>query len=162
MPSFDIVSELNWHEVDNAVDQSKRELDTRYDFRGVKTDIAYSEKDKQVKLKAETEYQLDQMVDILRMKFIKRGIDPKCINVEKYEPSGREIHQIIKLKEGIEQELSKKIIKLLKDNKFKAQAQINGDKLRVTDKKRDDLQQVIAFLRAQDLEMPLQFDNFRE
>ncbi|MBI2381502.1 MAG: YajQ family cyclic di-GMP-binding protein [Gammaproteobacteria bacterium] len=162
MPSFDIVSELNWHEVDNAVDQATRELATRYDFKGCNVSFSYDQKNKQVKVVAESEYQVDQMVDILRLKFIKRGIDPKCLDLGEHQPSGKEMHLVVKLKEGIEQDLAKKIVKLLKDNKMKAQAQINGDKLRVTDKKRDELQAAMAFLRAQELDMPIQFDNFRD
>lgn len=163
MPSFDIVSELNWHEVTNAVDQATREVKVeRFDFRGVNASYTFDQKNKQVKLVAESDYQVEQMLDILRLRMVKRGIDPKCLDADDPQPSGKEIHQVVKLKEGIEQELAKKIVKLLKDNKFKAQAQINGDKLRVTDKKRDELQTVMAFLRAQELEMPVQFDNFRD
>lgn len=160
MPSFDVVSEIDRHELTNALDQAKRELDTRFDFRG--TAAAIEPQELVVKLIADSEFQLQQLGDIVTQKLTKRGISLGCIEYSDPEPSGKIVQQNMTLKEGIEQALAKKITQLIKDAKLKVQTQINGDKLRVTGKKRDDLQEVIALLRSSEIEQPLQYNNFRD
>jgi cyclic-di-GMP-binding protein len=161
MPSFDVVSELNWHEVSNAVDQANREITTRYDFKGVKAH--YEIKDKSsVVMEAEAEPQLRQMSDILNQKLVSRGIDLKSLEKESVVKGNMRASQAVKMKEGLETDEAKKIVKMIKDSKAKVQAQIQGDQLRVTGKKRDDLQQVMALLRGADLAQPVQFTNFRD
>jgi uncharacterized protein YajQ (UPF0234 family) len=160
MPSFDVVSEVDLQEVRNAVDQAVRELGTRFDFRGV--EAGFELKDNRVQLHAQEEFQLDQMVDILRDKFTRRGIDTRVLEPGDIEASGKQKRQAFGLKQGIDKDSAKKIVKLIKDAKIKVQAQIQGDQVRVTGKKRDDLQQVIAALKEADLDMPLEFNNFRD
>ncbi|WP_163648424.1 YajQ family cyclic di-GMP-binding protein [Modicisalibacter sp. 'Wilcox'] len=161
MPSFDIVSELDKHEVTNAVDQANRELTTRFDFRGV--DASFTEESDAVLMEAEAEFQLRQMLDLLKGRLIARGIDVGCLEEEDAETGGVRVRQRIVLRQGIDQPLAKKIVKTLKDAKLKVQAQIQGDKVRVTGKKRDDLQQAIALLKGDEsIELPLQFNNFRD
>ncbi|TPE55567.1 YajQ family cyclic di-GMP-binding protein [Maribrevibacterium harenarium] len=161
MPSFDIVSELNWHEVTNAVDQANREIVTRYDFKGV--DASFTIKDKQaIVLEAKAEMQLKQMVDMISQKLVNRGIDLKCLDRGKIVESNLRATQELKLKEGIDAAEAKKLVKLIKDSKIKVQAQIQGEQLRVTGKKRDDLQQVMQLVRSSELELPVQFNNFRD
>lgn len=163
MPSFDTVSELDGHEVTNAVDQANRELDQRFDFKG--TGAAFSRDAKEpfvVKMKAPAEFQLKQMLEILRMRLAKRGIDASCLDAKDPETNIAEARQNVTLKHGIDQETAKKIVKLLKESGLKVQAQIQGDKVRVTGKKRDDLQEAIAHLRKAEVGVPLQFDNFRD
>jgi len=160
MPTFDIVSELNMHEVDNAVDQSKREVTNRFDFKGTKCSF---EQDKEViTLVGEADFQLRQLLDILENKLIKRGIDIACMDAADPEVNLAEARQKITLRQGLNSDQAKKLVKLIKDSKMKVQASIQGDKVRVNGKKRDDLQQVISMLRETDFEMPLQFDNFRD
>lgn len=160
MPSFDVVSEVDMHEVTNAVDQANREVGTRFDFKGV--DARFERKEDDITLIAEVEFQLQQMMDILRGKLAKRGVDFSCLEEKDPEIAGRQARQMVKLRQGIDQPLAKQIIKLIKDSKIKVQAQIQGDQVRVTGKKRDELQEVIAMLRKAELELPLQFTNFRE
>lgn len=160
MPSFDIVSELDAHEVTNAVDQANRELQTRYDFRGVKAE--FERQDERVTLMAEVEFQLQQMLDILRAKLTARKIDIRCMEEMKPDLSGVKAKQEVLLKQGLDPVMTKKITKLIKDNAVKVQTQIQGEKVRVTGKKRDDLQAVMALLRESDIALPLQFNNFRE
>jgi cyclic-di-GMP-binding protein len=160
MPSFDVVSEVDQQEITNAVDQSSRELATRFDFRNV--DAGFDQGDGQIRLSAEAEIQLGQMVDILRNKMVKRKIDPGVMDVQDIEHSGKRYYQNVLIHEGIESDLARKIVKMVKDQKMKVQTAIQGDKLRVTGKKRDDLQKVMTLLRESDLEVPLQFDNFRD
>lgn len=161
MPSFDIVSEIDVNEVRHATENATREVATRFDFRGV--DAAFEYKDGAVKLIAEGDFQLQQMLDILRNKCTKRGLDPESMDVTgKIDISGKTYSQVISFKEGIEQEMSKKIVKLIKDSKSKVQASIQGDKVRVTGKKRDDLQQTMQLIRAAELGQPFQFNNFRD
>ncbi|BFM48400.1 YajQ family cyclic di-GMP-binding protein [Marinomonas sp. THO17] len=161
MPSFDVVSELDWHEVSNAVDQANRELTTRYDFKGVKASFEIKDKTSVV-MHAEAEPQLTQLSDILNQKLVKRGIDLKSLEKEEVDRGSMRVSQAIKMKEGIETAEAKKIVKMIKDSKIKVQAQIQGDQLRVTGKKRDDLQQVMSLLRGADLGQPVQFTNFRD
>ena len=160
MPSFDVVSELKHHEVENAVDQTRRELDTRFDFRGVDAKVLLEKNE--VTLEAKADFQLKQMLDILRLKVSKRGIDLVCLDVKDPEVTIATAKQKIVLKEGIDAETAKKIQRVIKDSKIKVQAAIQGDKLRVTGKNRDDLQETIALLRQQKLEAALQFNNFRD
>jgi uncharacterized protein YajQ (UPF0234 family) len=160
MPSFDIVSEFERHEASNAVDQANRELATRFDFRG--SDASFTLKDDTITSIGDSEFQLKQMLDIVQSKLHKRGIDIACLEVGEPQASGKTVVQLLTLRQGIDSDLARKIVKLIKDRKMKVQAAIQGDKVRVTGKKRDDLQKVIALLREQDLGMPLQFNNFRD
>jgi len=160
MPSFDIVSEVEMPEVNNALDQSRRELATRFDFKGV--DASFELKDKEITLTADSEFQLEQMLDILKGKLVKRNVDGRALKTGDVQKSGKQVFQVLSIQQGLEADISRKIVKLVKDGKFKVQTAINGDKLRVTGKKRDDLQEVIAMLRDAKLEVPLQFNNFRD
>ncbi|MBO1518452.1 YajQ family cyclic di-GMP-binding protein [Oceanisphaera pacifica] len=160
MPSFDVVSEVEMNEVRNAVENANRELSTRFDFRGV--EASFELKDEQVKLSADAEFQLQQMRDILRGALIKRGIDVKVLDPSSIVRSGKRHLQDISFKQGIAQPLAKTLVKQIKDSKIKVQASIQGEQLRITGKKRDDLQQVMALLRSGDQEQPLQFNNFRD
>ncbi len=160
MPSFDVVSEVDWHEVTNAVDQASRELQTRFDFRGV--EAKFVKQDEVVRITAEAEIQLDQMIDILNAKMVKRAIDPKVMDIGEQEHVGKLLHKNIRIQQGVESLLAKKIVKMIKEKKLKVQAASQGDKVRVTGKKRDDLQQVIAMLREEEFEVPLQYNNFRD
>lgn len=161
MPSFDVVSEVDMHELNNAVDQANRELQTRFDFRGV--DARFERNDDVVRLSAEAEIQLKQMTDILRGKLVKRSIDPKVMDVGEQEHIGKQLHVNIKIQHGIESLIARKIVKMIKDEKkLKVQAAIQGEKIRVTGKKRDDLQKVIAMLKGDEFTVPLQYNNFRD
>lgn len=160
MPSFDIVSEIDMHELTNAVDQANRELATRYDFRGV--DASYEHKKENIIMTADADFQLKQMIEILHNKMVKRGIDIKCMEEKDHCGSGKQVKQELLVKQGLDKEQSKKIVKLIKDSKLKVQAAIQGDQVRVTGKKRDDLQEAIALLKETDLDMPVQFNNFRD
>jgi len=160
MPSFDIVSEIDMHEVTNAVDQAKRELGNRWDFKNVEVDFELD--DKGITISAEQEFQLEQLMDMLRMAFAKRNIDSRAISEDGESQSGKLVKQHLLLKQGIETDMAKKIVKLIKEAKLKVQASIQGDKVRVTGKKRDDLQTAIALLKETELEIPLQFNNFRD
>ncbi len=160
MPSFDVVSELNLHEVANAIDQANREVGTRFDFKGA--DAKFELQEAVVTLVAQAEFQLKQMLEILRLKLSKRGVDLQCMKVEDAVVSGQTAKQVVTLRQGIETELGKKIQRLIKDSKIKVQAAIQDKQVRVTGKSRDDLQTMIAMLRGAKLEMPLQFTNFRD
>ncbi|HET6564459.1 MAG TPA: YajQ family cyclic di-GMP-binding protein [Xanthomonadales bacterium] len=160
MPSFDVVSEVDSHELANAVDQANREVSTRFDFKG--TDSNFELDGVVIKLSSGSEFQLQQMYDILCGKMVKRGID--IIALEKSEPviQAKTATQTITVKEGIQSDDARKLVKLIKDQKMKVQTAIQGDQLRVTGKKRDDLQEVIALLREADIGLPLQYKNFRD
>ncbi len=160
MPSFDIVSEFDSHELRNAVDQANREVSTRFDFKG--SNSRYELEEATVTLHSQSEFQLQQMLDILRNKLTRRGIDIACLEIDQPEVFAKEARQRVALKSGLDTPLAKRIVKAIKDAKLKVQAAIQGDKVRVTGKKRDDLQQVIALLREQDFGLPLQFENFRD
>jgi uncharacterized protein YajQ (UPF0234 family) len=160
MPSFDVVSEVNRHELTNAVDQAGRELANRFDFKG--SNARFELDEFVVTQFAPSDFQLKQMLDILRGRLVTRGIDARCIEEGDVESNLAGARQKLTIKQGIEQKFAKQIIGLIKEAKIKVEMQINGDKLRVTGKKRDDLQTVIAFLRKADLELPLQFENFRD
>jgi uncharacterized protein YajQ (UPF0234 family) len=160
MPSFDVVSEVDKHELSNAVDQANRELATRFDFKG--TDAKFELEEYVVTQVAPSAFQLKQMVDILRGRLTARGIDPRSMDVAEPLVNLGGARQKVTLKQGIEQPIAKKLIAAIKDAKLKVETQINGDKLRVTGKKRDDLQAAIALLRKTDVDLPLQFENFRD
>jgi hypothetical protein len=160
MPSFDIVCELDQHEVANAVDQANREVGTRFDFKG--SNAQYELNKETIKLSAETDFQLKQMMDILRTKLTKRNVNLGHLEVGEPVLQHKSAEQVVTLKQGISSEMAKKIIKLIKDKKFKVQASIQGEQVRVNGKKRDDLQEVIAFLRNEDVGLPVQFGNFRD
>jgi len=162
MPSFDIVSEVNLQEIRNAVDQANREVGTRFDFKGVEAVFEFKEKESQVQLRAENEFQLQQMMDILRQKLVKRSVDIACMEVGEPETSLNASRQTVTIRQGIESDLAKKMVKDIKASKLKVQAQIQGDQVRVTGKKRDDLQQVIALMREANYGLPLQYQNFRD
>jgi uncharacterized protein YajQ (UPF0234 family) len=161
MPSFDIVSEVNQVEVNNAVDQANKEVSTRFDFKG--SDARIEHKDKVLTLFADDEFKLSQVTDILTGKLTKRGVDVRSLkhgDIEKV--SGNKVKQAITVRTGVEQELSKKIVRILKDSKLKVQASIQGDAVRVTGGKRDELQNAIALVKKSISDFPLQYQNFRD
>ena len=160
MPSFDTVSEINWQEVRNAVDQAKRELGTRFDFRHV--DAGFELSEHAVELHAEEDFQLQQLVAILRSKLVNRKVDIKVLQPGEITSSGRTKRQVITLIEGIDRDTTRLISKHIKDLNKKLQVQVQGEQVRITGKKRDELQGAIAALRELDLPMPLQFKNFRD
>ncbi|EQA3417902.1 YajQ family cyclic di-GMP-binding protein [Cronobacter dublinensis] len=163
MPSFDIVSEVEMREVQNAVENATRELETRFDFRNVTASFELNEKNQTIKVTSESDFQVNQLLDILRAKLLKRGIEGSSIDVpEEFEHSGKTWSVEAKLKQGIDTATAKKIVKLIKDSKLKVQAQIQGEQVRVTGKARDDLQQAIALVRGGNLGQPFQFNNFRD
>ncbi|MEK6725677.1 MAG: YajQ family cyclic di-GMP-binding protein [Deltaproteobacteria bacterium] len=164
MPSLDIVSEIDMQEVDNAVNQARKEIEQRYDFKGSKSEINLEkEKEKEgITVLADDDYKLKAIIDILQSKFIKRGISIKSLDYGKAEAaSGSMVRQVIKLKNGIPTEKAKEIIKIIKETKLKVQSQIQEEQVRVTGKNIDDLQEIIALLKGKDLDIPLQFENFR-
>ncbi len=160
MPSFDTVSEVDMHEVTNAIDQAKRELGNRWDFKNVVTDITFDKT--KVTFSAEQEFQLDQMIEILQMAFSKRGLDVRALAEAGDAKAGKLVKRSYDVKQGIDQDTARKLVKLVKESKIKVQAAIQGDKVRITGKKRDDLQQVMQLFKAEDLPLPLQFNNFRD
>lgn len=160
MPSFDIVSNIDNHEVANAVDQANREVSTRFDFKGTNAKLVMEKNT--ITITAPTDFQLKQVDEILRNKLAKRQVDIRYFNYKNIETNLNEAKQIIEMKQGIEMEQAKKIIKQIKDAQFKVQSAIQGEQIRVTGKKRDDLQAVIAMLRSAKMELPLQFINFRD
>ncbi|MGN6519744.1 MAG: YajQ family cyclic di-GMP-binding protein [Dokdonella sp.] len=160
MPSFDIVSEVDKHELTNAVDQANRELSNRFDFKG--SDAKFALDGYVITASAPSDFQLKQMQDILRARLTARSIDVRCLDVAEPEINLATARQKVTVKQGIEQAVAKKIVASIKAAKLKVEAQINGEKLRVTGKKRDDLQLAIAVLRKSDFDVPLQFDNFRD
>jgi cyclic-di-GMP-binding protein len=162
MPSFDAVSDIDTHELTNAVDQANRELTQRFDFKDTGATFELKEKDFTVSLKAPAEFQLKQMMDILTQKLGKRGIEARCMEKKDPVTNLAEARQDVILRNGIDQDTGKKLQKLIKEAKLKVQAQIMGDQLRVTGKQRDDLQQAMALLRKADVDRPLQFKNFRD
>lgn len=161
MPSFDVVSEVNKHELTNAVDQANRELSTRFDFKGVDAKFELEE-EKLIKLTAPSDFQITQMADILKQRLGARQIDFRCLEFGDIETNLGGARQSVTVKQGIEQKLAKQIAARIKEAKIKVDTQINGDKLRVNGKKRDDLQEVMGLLRKGEFEQPLQFDNFRD
>ncbi len=163
MPSFDIVSKINLQEVDNAVNSVMREIANRYDFKGAVFTLEFKTKDNLILVTADSEYRLGAIRDSLKVFATKRGIDPRAFDFQAEEKAGGNMmRQEVKLRNGIEQEIAKKIIKHIKDTKMKVQASIKGDEVRVDGKKRDDLQEAISLLKSASFEIPLQFINFRE
>ena len=161
MPSFDIVSEVDMHEVRNAVDQSNREIVTRFDFKGV--DARYElTASFEILANAEVEFQIRQMLDILKAKLVKRGIDIKALKEGDVELSGQKAVMRVVVQQGIESDMARKLVKMIKETKVKVQAAIQGEKLRVSGKKRDDLQAIIAKLKEASLDIPIQYNNFRD
>ena len=160
MPSFDVVSEVDLQEVRNAVDQAARELRSRFDFKNVAADFAYD--DSGILIAAPEEFQIGQMLDILRDKLVRRSVDVRALDPGEVEAAGKQKRQKFALKQGIDKDTARRIVKLIKDSKIKVQAQIQGDQVRVTGKKRDDLQSVMASLREAELEIPLDYTNFRD
>lgn len=160
MPSFDTVSEVDEQEVRNAVDQANRELGTRFDFRGV--DASFELVEGAILVAAEEDFQLTQLYDILVGKLSKRGVDHRSLDPQDVESAGKQRRQRYNLKQGIDKDRAKKIVKLIKDSKLKVQSQIQGEQVRVTGKKRDDLQAVMTLLKDAELDIPLSYDNFRD
>ena len=160
MPSFDAVSELNAHEVTNAVDQANRELAQRFDFKD--TGARFELKEFTVTLHAQVDFQLKQMLEILKLRLAKRGVDLVCLEVKEPQTTLSSAQQEVLLRHGIDQETGRKIARLVKDSRLKVQASLQGEKVRISGKQRDDLQAVIALLRAAKLDVPLQFNNFRD
>ncbi len=160
MPSFDVVSEVDKHELVNAVDQANRELAKRFDFKGV--DATFELNEYVITQSAPSVFQLNQMLDILRGRLAARNIDVRCMEVGEASENVSGARRQVTIRQGLEQAISKKLIAALKAAKLKVEAQINGDKLRVSGKKRDDLQEAIALLRKTDVDLPLQFNNFRD
>jgi len=160
MPSFDTVSEINHHEVENAVDQASREIELRFDLRGTGAKVTLEKT--VIHCVAGADFQLKQVREIVEAKLIKRGVDITSLEEGKIEGAGKEVRQTLTVKEGIDQEHAKKIVALIKEAKLKVQASIQGDKVRVTGKKRDDLQEAMALMREGKIGIPLQFNNFRD
>ena len=160
MPSFDVVSEIDHHELKNALDQANREIGTRYDFKGSNAGIDQTGND--LILEAESEFQVKQMIPILKEKMSKRGIDVKCLEFADIVEMNKRARQQVVVREGLDRDLARKMVKLIKESKLKVQAAIQGEQLRVTGNKRDDLQQVMQTLREAGLGIPLQFNNFRD
>ncbi len=160
MPSFDVVSEIDQHELTNAVDQALRELAQRFDFKG--SGATFELEETTVTMTAPADFQLKQMLDILKLRVAKRGIDVGCMEVKDPEVNLARAKQLVIMKHGIDADAGRKVSKLIKESKLKVQAQVQGDKVRVIGKKRDDLQEAIAFLRQADVGVPLQFNNFRD
>lgn len=160
MPSFDIVSELKMHEVTNAVDQASREIQNRFDLRG--TRCRFQLEKNIVTVYGDSDFHIKQLSEILEQKLVKRGIDITCIERGKVESNVAEARQALTLRQGLNADQSRELVRMIKDSKLKVQAAIQGEKVRVTGKKKDDLQDVIAMLRGAKFEMPLQYDNFRE
>ena len=160
MPSFDVVSDFDQHEASNAVDQANREVQTRFDFKGTGSKFVIEEQ--VITLTTESDFQLKQMMDILQQKLAKRGVDIACMEEQEPEFSGSEARQKVVLRRGIDADRARKLVKQIKAAKLKVQAAIQGDKLRVSGKKRDDLQSVISLLKDTDTGLPLQYENFRD
>ena len=160
MPSFDVVSDFDQHEASNAVDQANREVQTRFDFKGTGSKFVLEEQ--VITLTTESDFQLKQMMDILQQKLAKRGVDIACMEEQEPEFSGSEARQKVVLRRGIDADRARKLVKTIKAAKLKVQAAIQGDKLRVSGKKRDDLQSVISLLKDTDTGLPLQYENFRD
>lgn len=163
MPTFDIASEVNQPEVRNAVDQCNKEVTNRFDFKGSDARVEIKDKEKELVVYADDDFKLSQVMDVLTGRLAKRGIDVRCLELEKIETiGGNKVKRIVKVREGVDQELGKKIIKLLKDSKMKVQGSIQGDVVRVTGAKKDLLQDAIALMRQSITDFPLQFKNFRD
>jgi uncharacterized protein YajQ (UPF0234 family) len=155
-----VVSEIDMHELTNAVDQTNREVGNRFDFKGTQSRVEQAEAE--ITVISESDFQVEQILDILRQKMVKRGIDIGCLELEEPVTSGKEVRRKVIARQGIDKDLARKIVKMTKDAKLKVQAAIQGDQVRVSGKKRDDLQQVITMLKEAKLDLPLQYTNFRD
>lgn len=163
MPSFDIVSEIDIPEVKNAVENATRELTNRWDFRNIVASFEFNDKNNTIKVSSESNFQVNQLIDILKDKLIKRGVSSKSLDIPTdFIHSGKTYYCEIKLKQGIDPALAKKLVKLIKDSKLKTQTQIQGEQLRITGKSRDDLQAVISLVKDVDFDQPFQYINFRD
>lgn len=161
MPSFDVVSQVNLQEVDNAVNQARKEIAQRYDFKDTRTEIAWDKK--AITIVSESEFKVKAVVDVLQSKLVRRGVSLKSLKYAPIEPAaGGRARQVIEIQQGIDPERAREIVKVIKDSKLKVQAQIQADQVRVSGKKKDDLQEVIRLLREQDFGLPLQCVNFRD
>lgn len=160
MPSFDAVSEVDMHELTNAVQNSNRAISQRYDFKG--TDTRVEQTKEEIKLISESEFQVDQVLDIVHKELVRRKLDIKCLEQGEPKPNGKLVEQKLLLRQGIDKDTSRKMVKLVKDSKIKVQVAVQGEQVRVTGKKRDDLQAVMSLFREADLDVPLQFTNFRD
>lgn len=160
MPSFDVVSEVNAHEVTNAVNQANREVETRFDFKG--TNARFELDDDRVTMRAPDEFQLNQMYDVLTTRLVSRKVNIRCLERESFQTNLSDARQVVRVRQGIEVELARQIVKMVKQSKLKVQVAIQGAKLRLSGKKRDDLQQAISLIKEADFEMPLQFNNYRD
>ena len=160
MPSFDVVSDFDAHEASNGIDQANREVNTRFDFKG--SGSKFDLDGQLITLTSQSDFQLQQMLDIMRQKLSKRGIDLTCLEEREPELTGSEARQTVLMRKGIESDMARKLVKLVKSSKLKVQAAIQGDKLRISGKKRDDLQAAIALLKESDTDLPLQYENFRD
>ena len=160
MPSFDVVSEVNAHEVTNAVNQANREVETRFDFKG--TNARFELDDDRVTMRAPDKFQLNQMYDVLATRLVSRKVNIRCLEREPFQINLSDARQVVRVRQGIEAELARQIVKMVKQSKLKVQVAIQGAKLRLTGKKRDDLQQAMALIKEADLELPLQFNNYRD
>ncbi|MDG2141675.1 MAG: YajQ family cyclic di-GMP-binding protein [Gammaproteobacteria bacterium] len=161
MPSFDIVSEVDMHELNNSIDQANREVGIRFDFKGVDAKFELTEQEA-ITVSAEADFQVRQMLDILRSKLTKRGVDTKSLVEEEIQIVGQKAIMNVKAQQGINSDLARKIVKMIKETKKKIQTAIQGEKLRVSGKKRDDLQSIIDLVKSSKLDIPLQFVNFRD
>ncbi len=160
MPSFDVVSEIDQHELTNAVDQTNREVGNRFDFKGSNSRVERG--DGVLNIESQSDFQIKQIVDVLHQKMVKRGLDIRSLVEAEVELRGSRAYLTITVNEGIEKDLARKIVKMVKERKMKVQAAIQGEQVRITGKKRDDLQQAIAMLKESDIDQPLQFNNFRD
>lgn len=160
MPSFDVVSEVDPHELSNAVDQASREIGNRFDFKGTSAKVELA--DTRVTLYADSDFQVQQMHPVLYQKLVSRGIDIECLEAKSVENSGKGVKQALDVRQGIDKDIAKKATTTLKQSKLKVQAQIQGEQLRITGKKRDDLQAAMKLLKDAELGIPLQFQNFRD
>ena len=160
MPSFDVVSEIDQHELSNAIDQANREINNRFDFKG--TDSKIETVDNNLTIISSSEFQVKQIQDILETKVTKRGIDIRCLEYGDIVENNNQARQIVNIKKGVDKELARKIVKMIKSSKLKTQAAIQGDQVRITGKKRDDLQATIAEIKAAKFDIPLQYINFRD
>jgi uncharacterized protein YajQ (UPF0234 family) len=161
VPSFDIVSELDMHEIDNAVQQAQKEVGTRFDFRGTDTEIERT--DEGILVRANSEGRIDAALLVLKEKLAKRKVSQRTLDPQKIEPAAKgHFKQLVKLKKGVSKEKAKDVVQFIKDGKYKVQGSIQGEQVRVTGKKKDDLQEVIQAVRAKDFEIDLQFTNFRD
>ncbi len=160
MPSFDVVSEIDQHELTNAVDQANREINNRFDFKG--TDSTIEMVDNSLTIISASEFQVKQIHDILETKVTKRGIDIRCLDYGEILENNNQARQLVNIKKGVDKELARKIVKMIKSSKLKTQAAIQGDQVRITGKKRDDLQATITEIKAAKFDIPLQYINFRD